>query len=79
MKAQLAGQQTDTIQPVLPATAESPMSQVASTPSNPFSEDQEVRNALISLPSIMMENMNHLQTVNNTLEVKLTELSRNVA
>jgi hypothetical protein len=26
-----------------------------------------------------MENMNHLQTVNNTLEVKLTELSRNVA
>ena len=79
MKAQLAEQQTDTIQPVLPATAESPMSQVASTPSNPFSEDQEVRNALISLPSIMMENMKHLQTVNNTLEVKLTELSRNVA
>ena len=79
MKAQLAEQQTDTIQPVLPATAEASMSQVSNTSSNPFSEDQEVRDALISLPGIMIQNMNHLRSVNDTLEVKLTELSRNVA
>ena len=79
MKAQLAEQQTDTIQPVLPATAEASMSQVSNTSSNPFSEDQEVRDALISLPGIMIQNMNHLRSVNDTLEVKLTQLSRSVA
>ena len=79
MKAQISKQQAS--ESNAPVTAEAAMAMAGATrsSSNPFSEDQEVRNALISLPSIMMENMNHLQTVNNTLEVKLTELSRNVA
>ena len=77
MKAQISKQQAS--ESNAPVTAEAAMARATRSSSNPFSEDQEVRNALISLPSIMMENMNHLQTVNNTLEVKLTELSRNVA
>jgi len=77
MKAQMSKQQAS--ESNAPVTAEAAMAGATGSSSNPFSEDQEVRNALISLPSIMMENMNHLQTVNNTLEVKLTELSRNVA
>jgi hypothetical protein len=77
MKAQISKQQES--ESNAPVTAEAAMARATGSSSNPFSEDQEVRNALISLPSIMMENMNHLQTVNNTLEVKLTELSRNVA
>ena len=77
MKAQISKQQaSESNAPVTPGAA---MARATESSSNPFSEDQEVRNALISLPSIMMENMKHLQTVNNTLEVKLTELSRNVA
>jgi len=77
MKAQISKQQAS--ESNAPVTAKAAMAGATGSSSNPFSEDQEVRNALISLPSIMMENMNHLQTVNNTLEVKLTELSRNVA
>ena len=78
MKAQMSTQQASEASSgsITPGAA---MAGATESSSNPFSEDQEVRNALISLPSIMMENMNHLQTVNNTLEVKLTELSRNVA
>ena len=77
MKAQISKQQES--ESNAPVTAKAAIAGATGSSSNPFSEDQEVRNALISLPSIMMENMNHLQTVNNTLEVKLTELSRNVA
>jgi hypothetical protein len=79
MKAQMSRLKEGTEASSGSITPGAAMAGATESSSNPFSEDQEVRNALISLPSIMMENMNHLQTVNNTLEVKLTELSRNVA
>ena len=79
MKAQMSRLKEGTETSSGSITPGAAMAGATESSSNPFSEDQEVRSALISLPSIMMENMNHLRSVNNTLEVKLTELSRNVA